>query len=749
MLQREARPAGARPIVVLTVAVFGLWHAVACHQSTVAAGRDAADDGAPLDAAPQGPAGRGVPAPSGADAGRREPGAQTEEAGAQPESETGAAQGGSGGNEDAQQPPDPSVGDAGRPEAGVRLGSDAAAGQVGAAGNGDSGVCGAAETCEDAITGEGEEVPNFNSGGSGIVRVTAGPTYTCVLKNDGRLICWGLADGNGGFGRAEMPSGPFRQASGGHFGLCGLRDDGRIMCWGTNIREGSPSSGSYVELSASTYYACALDSDSSVACWGIHRYMRRAGWMEASAPEFPAGAYSKVSVGPNGACALKSDGTAICLRETSFPPPSEMITLYGTISINEMTPPPGAFADISAGNRNQSCAIREDGSLVCWQYCDTEAEVVATPPGSYTQVSAGGSHNCALRTDGGVICWGDNSYQTDEPDPCGERYGLAIVPGGPYTQVSAGLRHACALKDNGSVACWGANGYEQVTIPSGPYLQVSRPCAIRGDGTIACWYQGRGWPEEYDYFMRDVPAGSYTQISAGWSHACALAEDGALSCWGVSRDENGSEIPPVSPPGFYTQVSVGDPQACAITDEGALACWNHNNSTIRDNDGNPIIQAPPPEGSSYEQVSMARFAACALASDGTIECWGPDVVEPWNQPPSGHYEQVSVGILACALDDAGSITCWAHSASGEMEVPVGSYTQVAASNMRAASWTPDVCALDTGGNITCWSNSENGLAEAPAGSFVRLDPDSAACAIDTEGSIICWGRGAMFLPASL
>ena len=68
------------------------------------------------------------------------------------------------------------------------------------------------------------------------------------------------------------------------------------------------------------------------------------------------------------------------------------------------------------------------------------------PPGAFTQVSAGFWYNCGLKTGGTLACWGDNYY------------GQATPPVGTFTQVSAGNSDptfACAVERDASVACWG------------------------------------------------------------------------------------------------------------------------------------------------------------------------------------------------------------------------------------------------------------------------------------------------------
>ena len=58
--------------------------------------------------------------------------------------------------------------------------------------------------------------------------LSAGVCYSCWLRTDRTVTCWGRND----FGQAEAPAGEFTAVSAGRFHSCGLRTDGTITCWG-------------------------------------------------------------------------------------------------------------------------------------------------------------------------------------------------------------------------------------------------------------------------------------------------------------------------------------------------------------------------------------------------------------------------------------------------------------------------------------------------------------------------------------
>src|SRR4051812_29224951 len=73
------------------------------------------------------------------------------------------------------------------------------------------------------------------------------------------------------------------------------------------------------------------------------------------------------------------------------------------------------------------------------------------------RLSASGYHSCAIKTDGTPVCWGDNGD------------GETSVPAGTgaLTAISAGGYHTCAITTDGTPVCWGDNGFGQASVPPG------------------------------------------------------------------------------------------------------------------------------------------------------------------------------------------------------------------------------------------------------------------------------------------
>jgi alpha-tubulin suppressor-like RCC1 family protein len=63
-------------------------------------------------------------------------------------------------------------------------------------------------------------------------QVTSGTTFSCGLKTNGFVVCWG---GNENKVISTIPEGPFSQIDAGWYHVCALRADNSVTCWGTDV----------------------------------------------------------------------------------------------------------------------------------------------------------------------------------------------------------------------------------------------------------------------------------------------------------------------------------------------------------------------------------------------------------------------------------------------------------------------------------------------------------------------------------
>ena len=201
---------------------------------------------------------------------------------------------------------------------------------------------------------------------------------------------------------------------------------------------------------------------------------------------------------------------------------------------------------IAAGELH-TCAILDDGSVRCWGYGgdgrlgygntrnlgDTPATTpdklgpVNLGPGrTATAITAGNGHTCAILDDGSVLCWGfgangrlgygNTSNVGDTPAATPGKVGpVSLGPGRTAVAISAGMGHTCAILDDGSVRCWGYDFDGELG-----YLNLGAGADL-GDTPATT-------PDK----IGPVSLGGHkaVAISAGGRHTCAILDDGSVRC---------------------------------------------------------------------------------------------------------------------------------------------------------------------------------------------------------------------------
>ena len=473
--------------------------------------------------------------------------------------------------------------------------------------------------------------------------------------------------------------------------LEGAGRDGRLLHSNNDITPGNTNSRIQETLSAGSYTVEATTYSTGVAGEFTLTFSRQFIPPEP-APTFTA---SSVSAGSEHTCALRTDGSVVCWGRNSHGQSSAPAGVFTSVSTG------GAHTSVSAG-AGHTCGVKADGTVACWG--DNFDGQSSAPAGSFASVSAGGGHTCGLRPDGSVACWGDNFD------------GQSSAPAGSFASVSAGGRHTCGLKTDGTVICWGDDRFGQSSAPSGSFASISaggrHTCGLKTDGTVTCW----GYD---DYGQSTPPSGSFASVNAGDGHTCGLKTDGTVTCWG--NDDYG-EWTWTPPSGSFASVSAGGRHTCGLKTDGTVTCWGDNF------DG----QSSAPAG-SFASVSAGRFHTCGLKTDGTVACWGDDGFGQ-SSAPAGSFASVSAGgVHTCGLKTDGTVICWGDNLDGQSSAPAGSFASVSAGGFHT-------CGLRPGGTATCWGDDGFGQSSAPAGSFASVSGGGVhTCGLKTDGTIACWG----------
>ena len=321
-----------------------------------------------------------------------------------------------------------------------------------------------------------------------IVEVVAGDNHTCALKGNGKMLCWGEGgDGQLGHGGTADKDHPVYvkansstdlsnivQMTTGQQHTCVLKESGKVLCWGSDtqgrlgngstvttnqnypvyVHESETSSNhltSVVQVQAGGGHTCALSSAGQAYCWGYGNY----GQLGTSNMN------------------LNRHAPGIVLTENGGTPLS-------------------GIQEIASGVGFHSCALLEGGGVKCWGYLGsgrlgtgvTESnseffpvDVVAESGGSgnlseIAQLIVGDNHNCGLTLTGGVKCWGYGRYgQLGDGG-----YGFVHMQSRPINVLlgrgfstalsnvidlarGAAGSHACAQHEEGRLLCWGYNQY--------------------------------------------------------------------------------------------------------------------------------------------------------------------------------------------------------------------------------------------------------------------------------------------------
>ncbi|HXS16395.1 MAG TPA: hypothetical protein VN764_04375, partial [Polyangiaceae bacterium] len=617
---------------------------------------------------------------------------------------------------------------------------------------------------------------------SPVVDVAVGDGFSCVLRDEGSVWCWGRNDagqlGRGNTEHSGLPAPVMVEAqdgleplthvvqlSAGPASACAVRDNGAVWCWGNNslgqvsldsdLAGGVVSAAGRVEgvdnatlVTAGKEHSCAVLDDTTVTCWGMAR---------------------RVFHDPNDEECWGSVGTT------------------------------------------RSC----DGATYTFQYVDQEhgiARVTYMEPGSTTQplhdvvdLEAGGSQTCSVRADGSSVCW--RGWYPEE----GLRFALTDMGMSQAQAVSAADDRTCWLSEGSKVTCGGHRnkqdpllvGEHQLDLPADldVTLVESRKdglCLLGADGTV--WCQGVDAAGELTGVVTQVEGlEGIARLSAPFGHACAVDDSGRVYCWGSNTyGELGDftifqSTRPVRVPDVDHAVALtsGTDHTCALLDSGKVKCWGKNDLGQL-GIGTGIPMSPPIQLgiSDVTAINSKYEVTYAVKADDTLRVWGSDELGHFVHPTVDNVvsptDALAVGVgaaHACASLHEGDFICWGVNTFGALGndgrhefpelgetddlesqyPPLGQNTYFDPFIVSGVRGATDVAAGDAhtcalvDGSVLCWGLNVDGQV-GPDGGYYNGIPlvvpglsairqieagENFSLGLDEEGALYAWGANAV------
>ena len=236
---------------------------------------------------------------------------------------------------------------------------------------------------------------------SGWAAVAAGYSHTCAVKTDHTLWCWGdNGDGELGDGTTAVSPVPVQVSgqatdwaavSAGWGYTCAVKADGTVWCWGDNgygqLGDGTTADSpvpvqvsgqvtGWAAVSAGAIHTCAVKVDHALWCWGDNGYGELGDGTTDRSPvpvqvSGQATGWAAVTAGIYHTCAVKTDHTLWCWGDNAS----------------------GQLGDGTTTLQPSPVPVQVSGQATDW-----------------AAVSAGGGYTCAVKIDGTVWCWGSNGY---------------------------------------------------------------------------------------------------------------------------------------------------------------------------------------------------------------------------------------------------------------------------------------------------------------------------------------------------
>lgn len=364
---------------------------------------------------------------------------------------------------------------------------------------------------------------------------------------------------------------------------CGIKSDDTLFCWGSNgygqLGDNTTSSrtlptavnggGTWKSVSNGATHTCAIKSDDTAWCWGYNYYGEVGDntTVQKNVPTAVSGGSTWKAIGAGNyiSCGIKSDDTLWCWGDNYSGALGDNTTTNRTIPT--AVSGGGTWKSVSVGYYHV-CAIKSDDGIYCWGWnynrqlgdnttTDRWVPTAIYGGGTWKMVAAGGFHTCAIKSDDTMWCWGNGNYgQLGRNSATSTGVPSATTGGWLWKSVNTGMAASCAIRNNDRMYCFGYN----VDGAMGDNTTTNRfiPTEVYGGST----------------WVSPVAVGGNWVSSIPYPFSCGIKADSGLYCWGygvngqLGDNASTSRLVPTQPTGGITWNSLPLSQVAAIESGG-------------------------------------------------------------------------------------------------------------------------------------------------------------------------------------
>lgn len=429
-------------------------------------------------------------------------------------------------------------------------------------------------------------------------------TRACLVNQDLSVTCWGnQITPNVNHVKFDADS-KFLSVSVEDDFTCGLRNDGKIACWGNLPDEVeaviSARVRDYTTYSTGIFYVD--DVDGELFQQGVSSTFFMYKDIPGASGGSPAQGVQKIITSNAIHCMILDEGKSSC---------------WGRNDMGQIQPHilPNT-EDLFMGTRH-FCVNTSAKTRTCFAnyHPDGVTTALDTPvPESITRVLAVGPQEiCGVDRNDLCACWGINEVNDDDTGNTIQLFeeGQPLHDTEPCQAISAEAKHICMLSSNGNVICTGSTTYER--RPTDDYtakvsqVATSRygTCVLTESNEVRCF--GQNSDPKNNGINTITPTHTVQTLTNGTENLCVLDDAGTILCTGNPTHALITQAPQGS---NFTQLVMGAEHACALDRDNQVTCWG----------GNQLGEGTSPT-QKFKRIAASHIHSCGITLDDTHICW--------------------------------------------------------------------------------------------------------------------------------